>query len=176
MKNLAEYLGNLAICDRLVNFEDVINEKLDISQPFLNEKGEVAAFIEVRVGQQCKVSNYKVIHHVLCEIFTTSEMKTCTKCKTYARTFRKRRSRMDEDSERKKLRVSGSSPANCRFLTKVELMKRLNNTQKEKQKSIQRAMRLTLSINSQIVSEGVKTSKKQHSTLTEPEFEENSPR
>ena len=43
-------------------------------------------------------------------------------------------------------------------------------------------MRLTLSFNIQIVSEGVKTSKKQHSTLrcivenAEPEFGENSPR
>ena len=89
---------------------------------------------------------------------------------------------MDEDSERKKLRVSGSSTVNSRFLTKVELMKRLSNTQKEKQKSIQRAMRLTLSINNQIVCEGMKTSKKQHSTLryivenAEPEFQVNSPR
>ena len=88
------------------NFEDVINEKLDISQPFLNEKGEVPACIEDSDGQQCKFSNYKVIYYVLCEIFTMSEMKTCTKCKTYASTLRKRRSRMDEDSERKKLRVS----------------------------------------------------------------------
>ena len=74
-------------------------------------------------------------------------MKTCTKCRAYASTLRKRRPRMDEDSERKKLKVSDSSTANYRFLTKLELMERLNNTQKEKQKSIQRAMRLTLSIN-----------------------------
>ena len=182
VRALAEYLGNLLTCKGLDNFEDIINEKLDISQPFLNEKGEVAAFIEDRDGQQSKVSNYKVIYHVLCEIFTTSEMKTCTKCKTYASTLRKRRSRMDQDSERKKLRASDSSTANYRFLTKVELMERLNNTQKEKQKSIQRVMNLTLSINNQIINEGVKTSKEQHSTLrctvenAEPEFEENSPR
>ena len=55
-------------------------------------------------------------------------------------------------------------------------------TLKEKQKSIQRAMRLTLSINNQIINEGVKTSKEQHSSLrcivenSEPEFEKNSPR
>ena len=69
MRDLAEYLGNLLICKGLDSFEDVINETLDISQPFLNEKGEVAAFIEDRVRQQCKLSNYKVICHVLCEIF-----------------------------------------------------------------------------------------------------------
>ena len=39
------YLGNLPICRELDNFEDAVNEKLDISQPFLNEKVEVAAFI-----------------------------------------------------------------------------------------------------------------------------------
>ena len=53
---------------------------------------------------------------------------------------RKRRSRMDEDSERKKLRVSDSSTANYKLLTKMELMERLNDTQIEKQ----RTMRLTL--------------------------------
>ena len=49
-KNLAENLGNLPICKGLDNFEDGTNEKLDITQPFLNEKGEVASFIEDRVG------------------------------------------------------------------------------------------------------------------------------
>ena len=83
---------------------------------------------------------------------------------------------MDEDSERKKLRVSDSSTANYKLLTKVELMERLNDTQIEKQ----RTMRLTLWISHQIVSEGVKTSKQQHSTLryivknAEPQFEKNS--
>ena len=68
--DLAEYLGNLPICKGLDNFENVINEKLDISQPFA--------------------------------ISTTSEMKTCVKCKTYASTLTKRCSMMDEDSEIKK--------------------------------------------------------------------------
>ena len=60
-------------------------------------------------------------------------------------------------------------------------MERLNNTQKGKQKSIQRVMRLTLSVNNQIINEGVKKNKEKHSTLRcivenpEPEFEENSP-
>lgn len=58
-------------------------------------------------------------------------------------------------------------------------MKKLNNAQKEKQKSIQRAMRLTLSSNNQTVSEAAKTSKEQHCTLrcivenAELEFDEN---
>ena len=158
VRDLAEYLGNLLICKELDNFEDVLNEKLDISQPFLNVKGEVPACLEDRDGQQCKFSNYKLIYYVICEIFTMSEMKTCTKCKTYASTLRKRRSRMDEDSERKKLRVV-TSTANYRFLTKGELKERLNNTQKDKQKSIQRVMRLTLSVNNQIINEGVKETK-----------------
>ena len=51
VRDLTEYLGNLLICKGLDNFEDVINETLDISQPFLNGKGEVPAFIEGRVGQ-----------------------------------------------------------------------------------------------------------------------------
>ena len=61
----------------------------------------------------------------------------------------------------------------------MELMKRLNNAQKEKQKSIQRAMRLTLSSNNQTVSEAAKLSKEQHCTLrcivenAELEFDEN---
>ena len=104
MRDLAEYLVNLLIYKGLDNFDDVINEKLDFSQPFLNEKGEVAAFIEDRAGQQRKVSNYKVIRHVFCEIFT-SEMKTCTKRRTSASKLRKRRSKMDEDQKKK---ISGS--------------------------------------------------------------------
>ena len=105
MRDLAEYLGNLRICKGLDNLEDDINEKLDIKQPFLNEKGKVAAFTEDRAGQQCKVSNHRVIRHVLCGIFARSEIKACIKCKTYASSLRKRRSRMDEDSERKKIQV-----------------------------------------------------------------------
>ena len=153
MRDSAEYKGNLPIC------------KLDISQPFRNEKGEIAAFNENRASQKCKVSNYKVIRHVLCERFTMSEMKTSTKCETYASTSRKKLSRLHEDSQRKKLRFCDSSTANYRFINKMELTKRLNNAQKEKQKSIQRAMRLTLSSNNQTASEAAKTSKEQHCTL-----------
>ena len=92
-------------------------------------------------------------------------MKICTKCETYKSTSRKKLSRLHEDSQRKKLRFCDPSTANYRFINKMELTKRLNNAQKEKQQSIQRAMRLTLSSNNQTVSEAAKTSKEQHCTL-----------
>ena len=90
-----------------------------------------------------------------------SEMKTCTKCETYASTSRKKRSGLHEDSQRKKLRFCDSSTAKYRFINKMELMKRLNNAQEEKQKSSK------------------ETSKEQHCTLrcivenAELEFDEN---
>ena len=94
--------------------------------------------------------------------------------------MRKTRSRISDEPERKKIRVSDTSKVNYRYLKKEELIERLSNTQKEKSKAIKTTMKMSILIRTCIKDEGVEVDSAQHETLsrvietTEPDFDENS--
>ena len=147
----------------------------------MNEKCEVVAYVENERGTQFYIHSFRRIRHILCQGVISDDVTTCGTCKNYENTLRKTRSRISDEAERKKMRVSDTSKVNYRYLKKEELIERLSNTQKEKSKTIKTTMKMLILISTCIKDEGVEVDSTQHETLsrviktTEPDFDENSP-
>ena len=146
----------------------------------MNEKGEVVAYVENEKGTQFDFHSFRRIRHISCQGLITDDVAICDTCKNYENILTKTRSRISDEPERKKIRVSDTSKVNYRYLKKEELIERLSNTQKEKSKAIKTTMKMSILIRTCIKDEGVEVDSAQHETLsrvietTEPDFDENS--
>ena len=78
----------------------------------------------------------KKVSHISCQGLISDDVTICDTCKNYENTLRKTRSRISDEPERKKKRVSDTSNVNYRYLKKEKLIERLTNTQKEKSRPL----------------------------------------
>ena len=132
VEKFAAKLRNIKACQGLEKFEDILEDKIDFFQPFLNQKGEVVTYVENERGTQFDVHLFRRIRHISCQGLISDDVTICDTCKNYENTLRKTRSRISDEPERKKMRVSDTSKVNYRYLEKEELIEGLSNTQKEK--------------------------------------------
>ena len=105
VEKFAAELRNIKACQGLEKFEDILEDKIDFFQPFVNEKGEVVAYAENEKGTQFDFHSFRRIRHISCQGLITDDVAICDTCKNYENILRKTRSRISDEPERKKIRV-----------------------------------------------------------------------
>ena len=146
VQKFAVKLRNINACQGLEKSEDILEDKINFVQPFVNEKGEGVAYVENERGTQFDFHSFRRIRHISCQGLISDDVTICDTCKNYENTLRKTRSRRSDEPERKKMPVSDTSKVNYRYLKKEELIERLSNTQKEKSKPIETTMKMSILI------------------------------
>ena len=88
---------------------------------------------------------FKQVRHIDCQYFVQNK-QICEKCSNFANSLWSIKSRYHkavEEPEFKKQRVSVSSTTNLCYLTREELIERLNNAQNHKREAMRKIAKLT---------------------------------
>ena len=128
------FLKSLNICDGLSGFSDVIQSRLDIKQPLFTENGNQNGIVMNDSNVELDKKFFNKVRHIDCKYFIQNK-QICEKCFHFANSLRSTKSRYHkavEEPEFKKQCVSVSSTTNLRYLTREELVERLNNAQNHK--------------------------------------------
>ena len=107
---------------------------------------------------QCGVAKkyFNKFRHVDCN-YLIQNKQTCGKCSNFTNSFRSTTSRYHktvEEPEFKKQRVSVSSTTNLRYITREELVSRLNNAQNHKREALKKINKLSKIVAASIKQEG----------------------
>ena len=154
----------------------MLEKKLEAAQPFVNNIGEVIAVVETDRHSILKKGNFKIIRNTNCNCLVKDVLR-CEKCSSTRSTLRAIRSRKVSLQNT----TSPDSNINYKFLSKDELIKRLENAQSQRQEALKKVLSLFMKINRVFDKESVKVSNDQQEllcnviTLNSNSFEENSP-
>ena len=113
----------------------MLEKKLETGQPFVNNIGEVIAVVETGRHSILKKGNFKIIRNTNCN-YLVKDVLRCERCSSTRSTLRAIRSR-------KVLLQNPTSPdsnINYRFLSKDELIKRLENAQSQRQEALKKTL------------------------------------
>ena len=77
VEKFAAELQNIKACRGLEKFEDILEVKIDFFQPFVNEKGEVMAYVENEKGTQFDFHSFRRIRHISCQGLITDDVAIC---------------------------------------------------------------------------------------------------
>ena len=141
---------------------DILEDKINFFQPFVNEKGKVVAYVENERGTQLDVNLFRRIRQISCQSLISDNVTICDTCKNFENTLTKTRSTISDEPKRKKMQISDPSKVNYRYLKKEELIEGLSNTQKEKSKAINTTIKMSSFISTCIKDEGVEVDSAQH--------------
>ena len=180
IKLFDDFFSKLRICIGISEYSDVIQARLNFKQPFLSKDGAPNAFVEDKFHNQLIKDNFKIFRSINCEYLSSNENNICKSYflnQSFLRSCQSRLRQEDLEPERKKLRTSGTSTANLRYLSREELIERLKNAQNQKKEAIRHASKLHKIVQKEIEKEGVEQNEILSKELKEnsPDFEEGSP-
>ena len=177
------FFKNLHICGGVKDYSDVICARLEVNEPFPSENENTPGGI-VENWEHCQLikDNFVYVRHPDCQYFC-GKGDICTNCFKYTDFLRSCRSRLKnkDDSVRKRGRVSDDSTTNVRWLSRHELVQRLENTQHQKREAMKKVARMSSIINELIIKESVNVSSDQHEFFSdvmkrnEVDFQEDTP-
>ena len=134
----------------------MLKKKLEITQPFVNNTGEVTAMVETDRHSILKKENFKTIRNANCN-YLVKDMLRCLKYSSTRSTLRVIRSRKFALQNP----TSPDSNINCRFLSKDKLIKRLENAQTQRREALKKVVSLSMKINKLFDKESIKVSNDQ---------------
>ena len=146
---------------------DILEDKINFFQYFVNEKGKVVAYVENEKGTQLDINLFRRIRQISCQSLISDNVTICDTCKNYENTLTKTRSTISDESETKKMWISDPSKVNYGYLKKEELIEGLSNTQMEKSKAINTTMKMSILTSTCIKDEGVEVDSAQHEHFPE---------
>ena len=117
----------------------MLEKKLEVTQPFVNNIGEVTAVVETDKHSILKKGNFKTIRNANCN-YLVKDVLRCEKCSSTKSTLRAIRSRKVSLQNP----TSPDSTINYRFLSKDELIKRLENGQSQRRKALKKVISLSM--------------------------------
>jgi len=158
LQDFALKLNNMRICEGNKDFKDILERRVDIKEPFPATDSVRSSHVEASVGKTKLVkSNFDVIRHSQCQYAIFDGSKTrCLKCSDQRKNLYSLRTRSEKESDN---RVSDSSKTNIRFLSRDELIQRLENAQKVKQEALKRVSKLSVKVAEMVRTESVGLSK-----------------
>ena len=146
---------------------NILENKINFFQYFVNEKGKVVAYVENERGTQLDINLFRRIRQISCQSLISDNVTICDTCKNYENTLTKTRSTISDESETKKMWISDPSKVNYGYLKKEELIEGLSNTQKEKSKAINTTMKMSILTSTCIKDEGAEVDSAQHEHFPE---------
>ena len=161
MNSFSDFWQNVAICPGNNDCDDIIQQRLDFKQPFLNCEGtEVTAYLENENMVKLDSETFSVIRAKNCDLLVPASQIKCEKCSQIRGTLRQIRSRKETVECQKASITSDTSTSNIRYLTRKELEERYQNGRKSKLDAIKKATRLSIRIKEIVDKEGILVEKK----------------
>ena len=177
----AKLLSELNVCDGNTTFNDIVQSKLEIRNPFEKE-GKIIAVVENKQHVPLQKTDFTIVRHSDCTVFCDVG-NICEVCLNHQSSLRKSRARIKnlDEGERKAKWVLDTSTTNLKYLSREELEARLQNTQKQKRDSLRRIAKMSITISKLIATEGVCLENDHQDALSEiiksdaPPFDNESP-
>ena len=179
--DITHQFGTMKICPGNLDFNDILEKRVDFKEPFLSSDGSCAAWVESSHGHSKLIrENFDIIRHRNCQ-YLIVEGDMCESCKQMRKNLFSARLRLADDHVSEQ-RASDMSTTNLRYLSVSELSNRLQNAQKSKREAIRKATRLAVMVGKIVQQEGVSVSAEQHNLFEQvlknnaySEFDEGSP-
>ena len=175
------FFTTVKLCPGIKGFADVVSNRLEINIPFQSKDGSKIANVENSLHQPLISEDYMYIRHSNCCLIS-NDGKMCENCLSYRNSIYQFRPKTgDEEPQKKKSRTDPSSKTNYKYLTREELIERLNNIQKEKKEIIRKLTKSLKAVRKSISKEGVNVENDQHQLFQqtinnhEQPFDEQSP-
>ena len=90
MQTSAAKPRNIKVFQAIEKFGDTLEGKIDFSQPFVNNKGEMVVYLENERGAQFDVHSFRRICHISCKsLISTKGVTLYGTCKNYEKHFEK---------------------------------------------------------------------------------------
>lgn len=147
---------SLKICKGNSKYVDVIQNRISVNQPFLSASGQPSVIVESMDNLATyNKENFGIGRHPDCPVLFNGENMICDLCSSLEKKFRVFRSRQFEDERKFERRTNEDSTANIRYLSREELVERLNKTQSAKREAIRKTVQLQSRIQALIDEKGV---------------------
>ena len=113
-KEFCTAISKIKVCEGNVDVDDVLGKKLEVTQTFVNNIGEVTAVVETHRHRILKKGNFKIIRNTNCN-YLVKDVLRCEKCSSTRSTLRAIRSTKVSMQNP----TSPDSNINYRFLSKT---------------------------------------------------------
>ena len=180
LKQIENIFTKNSLCRGISGFEDVIQSRLDMKLPF-------HASVLCESDQQIPLldkHDYKIIRHRDCKIIMENDPSNlCENCKQFIPYLKKCKIRSSETpTSSAKEEALDSSHTNYRFLSREELIERLQHAQKKKKDALQKLAYINAKIKDDVGKKGVVLESTQHDLFQKiltssetPDFDQESP-
>ena len=153
LKVLEIFFSTHSVCRGITGFEDVIQSKVDIKQPFMSS----ATCESTSNVPLLNKEEYKIIRHQDCGLMIKNDPSNlCENCKKYIPYLKKCRSRINETtSSARNNEAPDSSHTNYRYISREELVERLQHAQKKKKDALQKLAYINAKVKDDVEKKGV---------------------